>query len=71
MQLAALKKSDVRKVQLAMLLRTRTTVSNTWIAQKLVMGHPGSVSRRVTDGKADKAVLKRMIELENILIRVL
>lgn len=70
-ELANLRKSDVRKVQLAILLRTHTTVSNGWIAQKLTMGHPGSVSRSVTDGRADTKLTKIVKEIENVLIRVL
>lgn len=69
--LARLRKSDVRKVQLAIMLRTHTTVSNGWIAQKLAMGHPGSVSRAVSDGRSDKKLIKSMKEIENVLIRVL
>lgn len=70
-ELASLRKSDVRKVQLAILLRTHTTVSNVWIAQKLAMGHPGSVSRSVTDGRADPKLTKSVKEIGNVLIRVL
>ena len=46
------------------------TVSNAGIAEQLAMAHPGPVSRSVVDGRADKAVLKLMEELENVLIRV-
>jgi REP element-mobilizing transposase RayT len=70
-ELACLRKSDARKIQLAILLRTHTTVSNRWIAQKLAMGHPGSVSRSVTDGRTDKKLMNAMKEIENVLIRVL
>ncbi len=70
-ELMGLRKSDARKVQLAILLRTHTTVSNGWIAQKLAMGHPGSVSRSVTDGRTDKKLIKTMKEIEKVLIRVL
>jgi hypothetical protein len=38
----------------AILLRTHTTVSNTWIAQRLAMAHPGSVSRSVSEGRSRK-----------------
>jgi hypothetical protein len=70
-ELAGLRKIDVRKVQLAILLRTHTTVSNGWIVHKLAMGHPGSVSRSVTEGRADKKLIKAMEEIGNVLIRVL
>ncbi len=69
--LTGLRKSDPRNVQLAILLRTRTSVSNGWIAKKLAMGHPGSVSRCVTDGRADKKLVKTMKKIETMLIRVL
>ena len=40
--MSGLKKSDDRKAQLVILLRTHTSMSNDWIAVKLSMGHPGS-----------------------------
>ena len=46
--LAALAKSDRRKVVLAGILRAKTSASNEWIATKLAMGHPGSVSRMLS-----------------------
>lgn len=45
--MAKLPKSDVRKVLLAALVRERTSVGNSWIAGRLSMGHPGSVSRLI------------------------
>lgn len=45
--IAKLPKSDERKVLLATLLRERTNVGNSWIASRLSMGHPGSVSRLI------------------------
>ena len=70
-ELAILRKSDPRKVQLAILLRTRTSVGNDWIARNLAMGHPGSVSRSVGDGKTDKGLLKAVKELEIMVNRVI
>jgi putative transposase len=67
--LETLRKSDDRKAQLAILLRTHTTVSNDWIAVKLVMGHPGSVSRIVSAGRADHSMTDKLRELELLLIR--
>jgi putative transposase len=67
--LNALRKSDARKAQLAILLRTHTAVSNDWIAAKLAMGHPGSVSRVVSAGRADKAMTSKLQPLESMLIR--
>ena len=43
--MAKLPKSDGRKVAVAVLLRDRTSVGNSWIANRLAMGHSGSVSR--------------------------
>ncbi len=45
--LTKLPKSDGRKVALAALLRDRTSVGNPWIATRLAMGHPGSVTRMI------------------------
>jgi len=56
--LAALRKTDPRKVQLAILLRSHTSMSNAWIAEHLAMGHPGSVSRSVSAGRSSKDTLK-------------
>jgi len=66
--LADLRKTDPRKVQLAILLRTHTTVSNAWIAERMAMGHPGSVSRSVSEGRSNKVLMK---EMEDMLIGVL
>lgn len=68
-ELSCLKKSDERKIRLAIFLRTHTSVSNQWIADKLVMGHPGSVSRIVSASRTDKAQPKSIKELEKLLIR--
>ena len=57
--LAALAKSDERKIQLALLLREKTSVTNDWIANRLVMGHPGSVSRMISAGRSDKKMADR------------
>lgn len=67
--LRGLRKSDDRKAQLAILLRTHTAVSNDWIAAKLAMGHPGSVSRVVSAGRADKSMKGKLTSLEKMLIR--
>jgi hypothetical protein len=69
--LANLRKTDLRKVQLAILLRTHTTVSNAWIAERMAMGHPGSVSRSVSEGRSNKKILKFIKEMEKMLIGVL
>ena len=69
--LSGLKKSDERKARLAILLRSHTAVSNDWIATKLAMGHPGSVSRVVSSGRSDKSIAGAVRKLENMLIREL
>ena len=69
--LRALRKTDPRKVQLAILLRTHTSVSNAWIAEHLAMGHPGSVSRSVSAGRGTKETLKNADKLGKMLKCVL
>lgn len=68
-ELSRLKKGDERKIQLAILLRNHTSMSNDWIAERLAMGHPGSVSRTVSAGRADKTMVKSIKNLEAVLIR--
>lgn len=65
--LAALPKSDERKVLLACLLRERTSVSNHWIAKHLSMGHPGSVSRMISAGRTDRNMAKKCNELMKVI----
>ncbi len=65
--MADLRKGDERKALLAALLRRRTTVSFEWIAMRLHMGHPGSVSRQVEIVKRDQKREKRVKELETML----
>jgi len=60
-------KSDGRKVALASLLRERTSVSNGWIAARLAMGHPGSVSRMLGSCKVSGEWLSTRNELEKAL----
>jgi hypothetical protein len=66
-----LKKTDPRKVQLAILLRSHTSVSNAWIAERLAMGHPGSVSRSVSVGRSMKETVKDTLKLGKMLKCVL
>ncbi len=44
-ELKAIKRNDVRKVALARLIRTRTSVPNQWIARELSLGHASSITR--------------------------
>lgn len=64
---AALKKSDGRKVLMAMAIRERTGVENGWISQRLAMGSPTSVSRLVSAGRKDK---NRLEEMNRLLQRI-
>lgn len=61
--LAILRKGDERKVLLATLLRERTTVSNGWIAENLLMGHPGSVSRMVCATRSDASLERKKMKI--------
>ena len=38
-----------------------------WIAKRLFMGHPGSVSRKVGNVKRNRKLKKRTVELEKML----
>lgn len=68
--LANLRKGQPEKILVATLLRERTTVENSWIAQRLAMGHPGSVSRLVVNcGKSltqarELKKLKKMLKCD-------
>ncbi len=59
--LEKLRKSDERKVLLAALLKRRTTVGLKWISEKLVMGHPGSVSRLIGGIAQDRALVRSLV----------
>ena len=66
--LEGMRKGDEAKVMIAALLRSTTAVGNGWIAERLSMGHPGSVSRLVVgagkDAKHDSKLkkLKKLLE---------
>jgi hypothetical protein len=66
-ELAHLRKGDGRKALLAALLRRRTSVGCEWIATRLHMGHPGSVSRLVCGVKRDRKLEIRVNELVELL----
>lgn len=64
--LEGMRKGDRTKVLVAALLRKRTAVGNGWIAERLSMGHPGSVSRLVVTASKDakhESELKKLIKL--------
>ncbi len=44
-ELKAIKRNDARKLAIARLIRTRTSVSNQWIARELSLGHVSSITR--------------------------
>lgn len=65
--LKKLRKSDEKKVLLAALLRRRTAVGVNWIAERLAMGHPGSVSRLIGGVAKREWIDKRLRELDKML----
>ena len=67
--LSGLKKSDARKAQLAILLRTHTLKSNDWIAVKSAKGHYGSGSRVVSAGRSDKSMMSTLHEIKAVINR--
>jgi len=64
--LAGLRKGDERKAVMAALIRWRTAASTEWIATRLNMGHPGSVSRQVGIVKKNRKLLKQLNEVEKM-----
>ena len=66
-ELERLRKSDGRKVLLATVLRKKTAVGVNWIAERLAMGHPGSVSRMLGGIPSKREWKKRPGELEVML----
>lgn len=65
-ELVRLRKGDERKALMAAVIRWRTAASTQWIATRLHMGHPGSVSRQVGLVKRDRKLLKKLNELEKL-----
>lgn len=61
------RKGDPGKVALATLVRSRTSVGNLWVAQRLHMGHDRSVSRLIRQGSADPEVVALVRRLEKML----
>ena len=61
-----MRKGDRAKVLVATLLRKRTAATNDWIAQRLSMGHHGSVSRLVVAASKDakhESELKKLMRM--------
>ena len=65
--LAGLRKNDRRKVLLARILRAQTTIPNDWIAKHLSMGHPGSVSRMISENRGDRELIAECQRLSKVL----
>ena len=66
--LALLRKGDWRKAMLAALIRKRIGAGNAWIASRLGMGHPGSVSRIVGMIRDNTKQSKELQHLEKMLL---
>ncbi|MEI7957111.1 MAG: hypothetical protein WCJ66_18265, partial [Verrucomicrobiota bacterium] len=66
-KLRFVRKGDPRKVALATLLRTQTSITNQWIAKRLEMGHDRSVSRLIRQGSNHNEVRKCLQHLEQML----
>ena len=64
------KKSDLRKVAIATLLKTKTEVTNRWIAMRLEMGHENSINRHISKGRTDAKTKKLVLKLEKMFRRV-
>ena len=60
------KKSDFRKVAIGTLLKTKTEVTNRWIATRLEMGHENSINRHIRKGRTDAKTKKLVLKLEKI-----
>jgi hypothetical protein len=67
-ELALLRKGDWRKAMLAALIRKRTGASTGWIAGRLGMGHPGSVSRLVGMIRDNTKQSRELEDLEKMLL---
>jgi len=52
------RKGDPRKVALATVIKTHTSVGNEWLAERLEMGHNRSVSRLIRQGNNDVRIKK-------------
>jgi putative transposase len=65
--MAKLPKSDGRKVAVAAVLRDRTSVGNSWIASRLAMGHPGSVSRMIGSCRSSRELSPLIKQLSKAL----
>jgi REP-associated tyrosine transposase len=60
--LTALKRSDPRKIAIARLIRSHTSVSNQWIARELALGHVSSISRYCSSDTGQSSLEKELAE---------
>ena len=65
--LSGLRKGDWRKVLVAVLLRERTSVSNRWLAERLVMGHTGALSRLIGSFYKDENHMRKLNKITKML----
>ena len=65
--LTKIRKGQPGKILVAALLRERTSVGNSWIAQRLAMGHHGSVSRLVVACGRNMRQTKALAKLKKML----
>jgi len=61
------RKGDPRKVAIAIVVKSRTIVSNEWLAQRLEMGHSRAMSRLIRHGREIPEILKLSQKLEKML----
>lgn len=66
--LANLRKGDPRKAVLAALIRKHTGIGTDWLAARLQMGHPGSVSRLLGAIRSQPTLSQKVEKLEKMLI---
>jgi hypothetical protein len=55
-----LKRNDPRKLAIAQLIRSRTTVPNKWIVATLGLGHVSGISRYCCEGKAEGELAREL-----------
>jgi hypothetical protein len=66
-ELMRIRKNDPRKVVCAAMVKSRTAVENDWIAGRLAMGHPASMSQLVHRMRRDPKASKQLKKHEKTL----
>ena len=66
-QLASIRKGDERKALLAAMIRRHAAAGTQWLAKRLEMGHPGSVSRLIGVVRDDQNLTQKLETLEKML----